>query len=223
MPRCRPPRVRRRWSCRFKRSSSAKPLDEDAEGDEEKIDVVFVVDGDSTKQVPIETGLSDTTHVEILSGLEEGGPCRHRPLSRAPRHGARHARGREVGGRRGGRRVVMSSAVKSAVIELNGIHKIYEMGTEQIRALDGVDLDIGRGEYVAIMGASGSGKSTLMNLIGCLGHSDLGLLSSQRGPPSRSSTTGSSLTSETARSGFIFQTFNLLSRNARPEETSSCR
>ncbi len=56
----------------------------------------------------------------------------------------------------------------SSLIELRQVHKVYEMGSEQVRALDGIDLEIERGEYVAIMGASGSGKSTLMNLVGCL-------------------------------------------------------
>ena len=55
-----------------------------------------------------------------------------------------------------------------ALIELRGVHKVYEVGSEHVHALAGVDLDIERGEYVAIMGASGSGKSTLMNLLGCL-------------------------------------------------------
>jgi len=54
------------------------------------------------------------------------------------------------------------------IIELRDVHKIYTMGAEKVHALNGVSLEIQRGEYVAIMGSSGSGKSTLMNLLGCL-------------------------------------------------------
>ena len=56
-----------------------------------------------------------------------------------------------------------------ALIELHNIHKIYAEGEEnEVRALDGVDLTIDRGEFVAIVGTSGSGKSTMMNILGCL-------------------------------------------------------
>src|ERR1700719_4582550 len=54
------------------------------------------------------------------------------------------------------------------VIKTENLAKVYEMGAEQVHALSGVDVEIHKGEYVAIMGPSGSGKSTLMNLIGCL-------------------------------------------------------
>ena len=54
------------------------------------------------------------------------------------------------------------------LISLKDITRIYEIGSERICALDGVTVEIGENEYVAVMGQSGSGKSTLMNLIGCL-------------------------------------------------------
>ncbi|MCA9622235.1 MAG: ABC transporter ATP-binding protein, partial [Myxococcales bacterium] len=54
------------------------------------------------------------------------------------------------------------------VIALERVRKIYGEGDAEVRALDGVDLEVARGEFVAVMGASGSGKSTCMNIVGCL-------------------------------------------------------
>jgi putative ABC transport system ATP-binding protein len=97
------------------------------------------------------------------------------------------------------------------VIRTEGIAKVYEMGAEQVHALRGVDLEIHKGEYVAIMGPSGSGKSTLMNLIGCLDS-----------PSSGRYWLAGRLVSEldddelayirNKEIGFVFQTFNLLPR-----------
>src|SRR5881392_211302 len=97
------------------------------------------------------------------------------------------------------------------VIKTSELAKVYEMGSEQVHALRGIDLEIRKGEYVAIMGPSGSGKSTLMNLIGCLDS-----------PSSGKYWLAGRLVSEldddelayirNKEIGFVFQTFNLLPR-----------
>ena len=98
------------------------------------------------------------------------------------------------------------------LIEIRELTKIYKMGTEEVHALDGVDLDIDRGEYVAIMGASGSGKSTLMNIMGCLDSPTSGtyVLDGEK----VSALDDDRLASiRNRRIGFVFQTFNLLPRS----------
>ena len=97
------------------------------------------------------------------------------------------------------------------LIQLRDVRKLYPMGTEIVRALDGVSLDVYPNEYVAVMGPSGSGKSTLMNMIGCLDTPTDGsyLLRGQN--------VGEMVDNELAEIrnrevGFVFQTFNLLPR-----------
>jgi putative ABC transport system ATP-binding protein len=98
-----------------------------------------------------------------------------------------------------------------ALIELAQVSKIYEMGTEEVRALDGLDLEIEQGEYIAIMGASGSGKSTLMNVIGCLDRPTTG--SYELNGTAVQELNDEELAAIRNREiGFVFQTFNLLSR-----------
>jgi putative ABC transport system ATP-binding protein len=97
------------------------------------------------------------------------------------------------------------------MIRLRGVSKIYKMGSEQVAALRGVDLEIRDGEFLAIMGPSGSGKSTLMNIIGCLDRPTAGTYSldginvSKLGDASLAKV-------RNRRLGFVFQSFNLLPR-----------
>jgi len=97
------------------------------------------------------------------------------------------------------------------VIETQNLWKTYEMGAEELHALRGINLEIRKGEYVAIMGPSGSGKSTLMNLIGCLDSPTrgnywlAGRLVSQLNDDELAHIRNKEI-------GFVFQTFNLLPR-----------
>lgn len=107
----------------------------------------------------------------------------------------------------------------ASIINLKRIKKIYQVGNQQVNALDGIDLEIKKNEYVAIMGSSGSGKSTLMNIVGCLDSpsegnywlngSDVSTLDDDRLSSIRNS-----------EIGFIFQTFNLLPRYNAIENVS---
>jgi len=98
-----------------------------------------------------------------------------------------------------------------ALISCRGLTKVYRMGDQEVRALDGVDLDIHEGEFVAIMGPSGSGKSSLMNLIGALDRPTSGeMWISGRALSEMSRDELADLRNETL--GFVFQQFNLLAR-----------
>jgi putative ABC transport system ATP-binding protein len=97
------------------------------------------------------------------------------------------------------------------VIRIRDLTRDYEMGTETVRALRGVSLDIHPNEYVAIMGPSGSGKSTLMNLIGCLDTPTAGEYWLNGQEVSRLSDNALA-TVRNREIGFVFQTFNLLAR-----------
>jgi len=100
----------------------------------------------------------------------------------------------------------------SNIIKIRNISKEYNMGVEIVHALRDVSLDLGKNEYVAIMGPSGSGKSTLMNILGCLDTPTSGLYEFNGLNVSKMND------NELARIrnkeiGFVFQTFNLLSRS----------
>ena len=102
------------------------------------------------------------------------------------------------------------------IIHLESIVKNYKVGTQVVRALRSVSVDIMKGEYVAIMGASGSGKSTLMNIIGCLDTATTGKYVLNGNDVSNMS---DDQLAEIRNSeiGFIFQVFNLLPRNTALE------
>lgn len=101
--------------------------------------------------------------------------------------------------------------VRKEIIRIEGLKKFYNLGTQQVKALNGVDLSICGNEYVAIMGPSGSGKSTLMNILGCLDTPSGGkyILNgtdvSQMGDGELAQVRNSEI-------GFVFQSFNLLPR-----------
>ena len=96
-----------------------------------------------------------------------------------------------------------------ALIFLKKIYKIYSVGGEEVRALDGIDLDIQENEYLAIMGPSGSGKSTLMNMIGCLDTPTSGLYEFE-GEMVQVMDDSQLASIRNRKIGFVFQTFNLL-------------
>src|SRR5687767_3174760 len=97
------------------------------------------------------------------------------------------------------------------VIHLRDVTKHYLVGEEKIRALDGVSLEVGRNEYVAIMGTSGSGKSTLMNILGCLDRPTGGVYELD-GHDVTHMSGGALARVRNSRIGFVFQSFELMPR-----------
>jgi len=103
--------------------------------------------------------------------------------------------------------------MENEIIAIKGIEKIYSIGSTRLHALRKIDLNIGEGEFVTVMGPSGSGKSTLMNIIGCLDTptsgsyildgEDVARLADNRQAEIRSH-----------KIGFVFQTFNLLAKSS---------
>ncbi len=105
------------------------------------------------------------------------------------------------------------------IIRVEQVYKIYQVGGQEVRALDGVSLSIYKNDYVAIMGPSGSGKSTLMNILGCLDSPDSG--SYILNGTDVSSMEDSDLADVRNREiGFVFQSFNLLPKYTAAENVA---
>lgn len=107
----------------------------------------------------------------------------------------------------------------SHLIDINGVQKVYKLGTELVYALRHIDLNVDKGEYIALMGPSGSGKSTLMNIIGCLD-------TASSGTYILNGTNVSQMTEQhlaeirNKEIGFVFQTFNLMPRMSAIENVA---
>jgi putative ABC transport system ATP-binding protein len=113
--------------------------------------------------------------------------------------------------------MTMGQALHSqALIQLRSVTKIYGKGQAAMRALDGVNLDILRGEFVAVMGPSGSGKSTCMNILGCLDTPTQGTYCFENLEVGRLSRDQRALLRR-YNLGFVFQGFNLLNRTSALE------
>ena len=105
------------------------------------------------------------------------------------------------------------------VIEVRGLTKTYRMGDIEVNALRGVDLDVARGEFLAVMGASGSGKSTLMNVLGCLDRPSSGDYRLEGVDVARLDEPALAQI-RSRRIGFVFQSFNLLKRTTARENVA---
>ena len=104
----------------------------------------------------------------------------------------------------------------SVAIRVEEIHKYYELGETRVHAIRGISLEIGRGEFVAVMGASGSGKSTFMNILGCLDRPTSGRYLLEGTDVSKHDKRALALI-RNLKIGFVFQGFNLLARTTALE------
>ena len=117
------------------------------------------------------------------------------------------------------RREQVTTSADQPLIHARSLRKTYQIGDQVVHALDGLDLDIARNEYVALMGPSGSGKSTLMNMLGCLDSPTSGryVLNGQDVSALDDDTLADIRNREI---GFVFQTFNLLPRYSALENVA---
>jgi putative ABC transport system ATP-binding protein len=113
----------------------------------------------------------------------------------------------------------LTSPRDAPLLCLRGVTKVYGQGGAAVRALDGVDLDVGAGEFVAITGASGSGKSTAMSILGCLDVPTDGEYRIE-GLPVQDLSGDVLAALRNTRFGFVFQQFNLLARTSALENVA---
>ena len=103
------------------------------------------------------------------------------------------------------------------LITLEGVSRVYQTGRIDVRALDGLDLIVERGEFLAVVGPSGSGKTTLMNIVGCLDRPTSGRYVLDGTAVEELDDNG--LAAIRSRSiGFVFQSYNLLAADERPRQ-----
>jgi len=106
-----------------------------------------------------------------------------------------------------------SASTSAPVIQLSGVHKIYRTGEIEVHALQGVSMNVRRGEFVAVMGPSGSGKSTMMNIIGCLDRLSSGTYILD-GIDVSTMSRNELADTRNQKIGFVFQAFNLIPRTS---------
>jgi putative ABC transport system ATP-binding protein len=112
-----------------------------------------------------------------------------------------------------------TSLAIDSVIRIEDVHRYYDLGETRVHALRGVSVDIGHGEFVAIMGASGSGKSTFMNMLGCLDRPSSGRYLLDGVDVAGHNKKALALI-RNQKIGFVFQGFNLLARTTALENTA---
>ncbi len=110
----------------------------------------------------------------------------------------------------------MAESSAEPVIRIRDLTRVYRMGDSEVRALDGVTLDVAPGEFLAVMGPSGSGKSTFMNILGCLDRPTAGTYVLE-GVDVSTLDRNERAEIRNDKIGFVFQSFNLLSRTSALE------
>ena len=111
---------------------------------------------------------------------------------------------------------VSTTRDQKSLIEVEEVHKYYDLGETRVHALRGVSVEIARGEFVSVMGASGSGKSTFMNILGCLDKPNAGRYLLE-GVEASSLSKNELSAVRNRKIGFVFQGFNLLARTTALE------